>query len=125
MIDSRNTFRKVNPTINDFSPDQLEGLTTIIKSYRGESVDFTANEWLTSTFEGGSYEDVEGLCKVANKDDIIENDYSLTPGRYVGFSIQIDEDFDYQGRMSEIHDELAKLNIESDELMQAIQGLKL
>jgi type I restriction enzyme M protein len=57
--------------------------------------------------------------------DIIENDYSLTPGRYVGFSIQIDEDFDYQGRMSEIHDELSKLNSESGELMQVIQGLKL
>jgi type I restriction enzyme M protein len=124
MIDARNTFRKVNSTINDFSPDQLEGLTTIIKSYRGESVDFSFNEWLTSTFESGSYEDVEGLCKVASMDDIIENDYSLTPGRYVGFSIQIDEDFDYQGRISEIHDELAKLNNESDKLMQSIQGLK-
>jgi len=125
MIDARNTFRKVNATINDFSPDQIEGLTTIIKSYRGESVDFSSNEWLTKTFESGSYKDVEGLCKVASMDDIIENDYSLTPGRYVGFSIQIDEDFDYKGRISEIHDELAKLNSESDEFMQAIQGLKL
>ena len=125
MIDARNTFRKVNSTINDFSPDQLQGLTTIIKSYRGESVDFTANEWLTKTFETGSYEDVEGLCKVASMDEIIESDYSLTPGRYVGFSIKIDENFDYQGRMAEIHDKLAKLNSESAELMQAIQGLKL
>jgi type I restriction enzyme M protein len=125
MIDARNTFRKVNSTINDFTPDQLEGLTTIIKSYRGEQVDFASNEWLTSTFESGSYEDVEGLCKVASMDEIIENDYSLTPGRYVGFSIQIDEDFDYQGRMSEIHDELSKLNSESGELMQVIQRLKL
>ena len=125
MINARNTFRKVNTTINDFSPDQLEGLTTIIKSYRGEEVDFTANEWLTKTFESGCYEEIEGLCKVASMDEIIENDYSLTPGRYVGFSIQIDEDFDYQGRMVEIQNELAKLNSESDELMQAIQGLKL
>ena len=125
MIDARNTFRKVNSTINDFSPDQLQGLTTIIKSYRSESVDFTVNEWLTKKFESGSYEDVEGQCKVASMDDIIENDYSLTPGRYVGFSIQIDKDFDYQGRMSEIHDELSKLNAESDDLMQVIRRLKL
>ena len=125
MIDARNTFRKVNSTINDFSPDQLEGLTTIIKSYRGEKVDFKANEWLTKNFESGVYEDVEGLCKVATMDKIIENDYSLTPGRYVGFSIQIDEDFDYKGRMSEIHDELSKLNAESDDLMKSIQDLKL
>ena len=125
MIDARNTFRKVNSKINDFSLDQLEGLTSIIKFYRGEVVDFTANDWLIDSFKNGKYEDIEGLCKVASIDDIIENDYSLTPGRYVGFSIQIDEDFDYQGRMSEIHDELAKLNTESDELMQAIQGLRL
>lgn len=125
MIDARKTFRKVNSTINDFSPDQLQGLTSIIKNYRGEEVDFSANDWLKNTFENGEYDDIEGLCKIASMDDIIENDYSLTPGRYVGFSIQIDEDFDYKGRMSEIHDELAKLNTESGELMRAIQGLKL
>ena len=125
MIDARNTFRKVNTKINDFSPDQIEGLTAIIKSYRGETVDFKANEWLTKNFESGSYEDVEGLCKVTMMDEIIENNYTLNPGRYVGFSIQIDEDFDYKGRMSEIHDELAKLNAESDDLMKSIRDLKL
>ena len=125
MIDARNTFRKVNTTINDFSPEQLAGLTTIMKSYRGEKVDFTANDWLKETFEAGQYKDIEGLCKIASMEDIIENDYSLTPGRYVGFSIQIDEDFDYKGRMAEIHNELAELNSESVELMNAIQGLKL
>tara|TARA_B100001057_G_scaffold426646_1_gene450903 strand:- start:1987 stop:3540 length:1554 start_codon:yes stop_codon:yes gene_type:complete len=125
MIDARNTFRKVTSTINDFSPDQLDGLTTIIKSYRGEQVDFTANEWLTKIFKSGSYEDVEGLCKITSMNDIIENDYSLTPGRYVGFSIQIDEDFDYQSRMKEIHDELSKLNMENDELIKSIKKLKL
>ena len=125
MIDARNTFRKVNSTINDFSPDQLEGLTSIIKSYRGESVDFTANEWLASTFKSSSYEDVEGLCKIASMDDIIENNYSLNPGRYVGYSIQIDEHFDYQGRITEIHNELAKLDSENNKLVQAIRKLKL
>jgi len=125
MIDARNTFRKVNATINDFSPNQLEGLTSIIKFYRGESVDFKANEWLTKTFKSGSYEDIESLCKVASMNDIIENDYSLTPGRYVGFSFQVEEDFDYKKRISEIHEELSKLNTESDELMEAIQKLKL
>ena len=125
MIDARNTFRKFNATINVFSQDQLEGLTTIVKSYRGETVDFKANEWLTKNFKSGSYEDVEGLCKVATMDEIIENDYSLTPGRYVGFSIQIDEDFDYKSRMVEIHEELAKLNTESNDLMKSIRDLKL
>lgn len=125
MIDARNTFRKVTQTINDFSPDQLEGLTTIIKSYRGEKVNFSANEWLTKIFPNDKYEDIEGLCKVANIEEIIENDYSLTPGRYVGFSIHIDEDFDYQARITEIHNELGRLNIESNVLMQDAQKLQL
>jgi type I restriction enzyme M protein len=124
MINARNTYREVTNTINDFSSDQLEGLTTIIRSYRGENVDFKANEWLIKTFESGYYEEIEGLCKVASLEDIIENDYSLNPGRYVGFSIKIDENFDYQARMSEIQEELAKLNKESDNLMNTLQGIK-
>lgn len=128
MIDARKTFRKVTQTVNDFSPEQLEGLTAIIKNYRGEKVNFKANDWLKETFPKGQYEDIEGLCKVApikGEDSIEENDYSLTPGRYVGFTIDIDEDFDYKGRMSEIHDELGKLNSESVELMKAIQAVKV
>ena len=69
---------------------------------------------INQTFERKCYEDIKGLCKVATKDDIIKNDYSLTPGLYVGFNTQIDKDFDYQGRISKIHKELDMLNSESD-----------
>jgi type I restriction enzyme M protein len=58
-------------------------------------------------------------------DEIIEQDYSLTPGRYVGVSIDIDMDFDYKGRMAEIHSELATLNEEANKLMDQIQSVKL
>ena len=122
MIDARHTFRKVTQTINDFSPEQLEGLTALIKHYRGEEVDFGNNTWLEENFPKGEYEDREGLCKVASLKEIEENDYSLNPGRYVGFSIKVDPNFDYKGRMKEIHEELAKLNKESIELMNNIQG---
>lgn len=69
-------------------------------------------------------EDVEGLCKIVDREEVAENDYSLTPGRYVGYSIQIDEDFDYQARMNEIHNELADLNKEANELMEQIVSFK-
>ena len=58
-------------------------------------------------------------------EEIIEQDYSLTPGRYVGVSIDIDMDFDYKGRMAEIHSELAGLNNEANGLMNQIQSLEL
>jgi type I restriction enzyme M protein len=36
MIDARNTFRKVNTTINDFSAGQLRNFNAIMSAYRGE-----------------------------------------------------------------------------------------
>ncbi len=125
MIDARNVFRKVTTTINDFSPEQMEGLTAIIKLYRGEAVDFGENAWLKERFPSDRYQDVEGLCKIVNLEEVKEQDYSLTPGRYVGVSINFDADFDYQSRMEEIHSELAVLNEAANALMQQIQKVKV
>ncbi len=85
------------------------------------------SDWnkLNVWFPDNKYVDVEGLCKIVDLEEIEENDYSLTPGRYVGYSIQIDEDFDYQARMAEIHSELAELNTEANELMNQIQSVEL
>ena len=80
---------------------------------------------LNEHFPEQQYQDIEGLCKVVGLAEVAENDYSLTPGRYVGYSIQIDMDFDYQGRMAEIHKELAGLNDEANGLMKQIQGTVL
>lgn len=80
---------------------------------------------LIALFPDGQYQDVEGLCKIADRAEIAEQDYSLTPGRYVGVKIDIDMDFDYQGRMKEIHSELEDLNKEANALMSQIQAVKL
>lgn len=126
MIDARNTYRKVTSTINDFSEEQMEGLTALINAFRGDDLGVKVdNSWFNEHFPEGSYQDVEGLCKVVEMDEIIEQDYSLTPGRYVGVSIDIDMDFDYQGRMAEIHSELSSLNEEANALMNQIQSVEL
>lgn len=126
MIDARNVYRKVNSTINDFDEDQMEGLTALINTFRGEKPGVRSdNSWFHEHFPDGSYQDVEGLCKVVDLEEIIEQDYSLTPGRYVGVSIDIDMDFDYKGRMAEIHTELASLNDEANTLMNHIQSVEL
>ena len=126
MVDGRNTYRKVTSTINDFSEEQLEGLTALINAFRGDDLGVKAdNSWFNEHFPEGSYQDVEGLCKVVDMDEIIEQDYSLTPGRYVGVKIDIDMDFDYQGRMAEIHNELSALNEQANALMEQIQKMEL
>ncbi|MCZ2101030.1 MAG: type I restriction-modification system subunit M [Chitinophagales bacterium] len=126
MIDARNVYRKVSTTLNDFSDEQLEGLTAIMAMYRGEKPKVSKdNAWFNEHFPDGKYRDVEGLCKIVSLEEVAEQDYSLTPGRYVGVNIEIDMDFDYKGRMKELHSELATLNAEANELMNKIQGFEL
>jgi type I restriction enzyme M protein len=80
---------------------------------------------LRENFPNDQYQDIEGLCKIVNRDEVEENDYSLTPGRYVGYKIDIDPNFDYKGRMNDIHSELDILNNSSQELLQLIKEVKL
>ena len=58
------------------------------KEYFQEQID-----WLNERFPNGVYEDVIGLCKVAKidgEDGIVDQDYSLNAGRYVGVVIEDD-----------------------------------
>ncbi len=81
--------------------------------------------WLTERFPNGVYRDVIGLCKVApmdGEDGIIDQDYSLNAGRYVGVVIEDDgmtaEEFKVE--MLSLNDELAKLNEDARELEKVI-----
>ncbi|WP_275934898.1 HsdM family class I SAM-dependent methyltransferase [Jannaschia seosinensis] len=78
-------------------------------------------DWLLSRFPEGRLRDVEGLVKLVDQAELAENDYSLTPGRYVGVAPEEDdEDFDFEEAIKEIHDELETLNAEAAELAETI-----
>jgi type I restriction enzyme M protein len=76
--------------------------------------------WLTEKFGEGEYRDVLGLCKLADRTEIAEKGYSLTPGAYVGVAPVEDDGVDFAARMAEIHSELLALQAESNELMDTI-----
>ena len=77
-------------------------------------------KWLTDKFGAGEYKDILGLCKLATDEEIAEKNYSLTPGAYVGVAEAEDDGVDFNKRMKEIHEELLKLQAESNELMNSI-----
>ena len=78
--------------------------------------------WLTERFPDGELRDVEGLVKLVARAEIEANDWSLTPGRYVGVAPEEeDEDFDFATTMREIHAELADLNAEAAVLAARVQ----
>lgn len=76
--------------------------------------------WLYNKFGEGTYEDIPGLCKIADVEAIGEKGWSLTPGAYVGVAPEEDDGVDFKERMIEIHKELLELQAESNELMNTI-----
>jgi type I restriction enzyme M protein len=78
-------------------------------------------QWLTERFPAGELCDVEGLVKLVDRDEIKANDWSLTPGRYVGVAPEEeDEDFDFEEGLRSIHIDLKGLNEEAEELAARI-----
>lgn len=78
--------------------------------------------WLTERFPEAKLRDVEGLVKLVNRAEIEANDWSLTPGRYVGVAPEeVDEEFDFEETLREIHVELEDLNVEAVQLAATIR----
>ena len=90
------------------------------KDYWQEQID-----WLLERWSDGKYQDVIGLCKVAKlegEDGIIDNDYSLNAGRYVGVVIEDDgmtED-EFKETMKGLNADFSTLNAEAEELAKQI-----
>ena len=79
--------------------------------------------WLHSRFPDGWYADVPGLCKAVTQEEIAANDWSLTPGRYVGVAAAAEEDEDdFAEKLRAIHEELAELNDKAAELAGRISS---
>ena len=78
-------------------------------------------EWLIERFPEEKLRDVEGLVKLVDKAELKENDWSLTPGRYVGVAPEEeDPDFDFGETMRSIHTELENLNKQALDLAKKI-----
>jgi len=59
-----------------------------------------------------------------SRSNIKDNDYSLSPGRYVGTGVSVKKDDDneiFVGRMREIHSDLAELSHQALGLTQRVQ----
>lgn len=78
--------------------------------------------WLTERFPEAKLRDVEGLIRLVTIKEIEANDWSLTPGRYVGVAPEEEDgDFDFEEVLREIHIELEGLNTEAVKLAAIIK----
>ncbi len=74
-----------------------------------------------SAFQNGSLEDELGFCKVATTEEIAQQDYILTPGRYVGITEVEDDGESFEEKMTRLTSELADMFMESHRLENEIR----
>jgi len=108
FIYARDIYTSIDRAHRTFSPEQLNEIVDIVKSYREE--------------EGSKpYQDVRGLCRVADFSEIEKQDYSLNPGRYVGIPDFKDDDENFQGKLKEYSEKIDEINNLNKNLEKNIQ----
>jgi type I restriction enzyme M protein len=106
---------------HDDEPTPHDAALTTLK----DALHFIAQgHWLLHRFPEARYADVAGLCKSVTRDGIEKADWSLTPGRYVGISVESDDDEEvFLERLAEIAEELKSLKADSDRLFHSVSSI--
>ena len=105
FIDARKMGDMVNRRLRELSDEDIKKIADTYISWQKE--------------EG--YEDVKGFCKVANMDEIKDNDYILTPGRYVGIEDVEDDGEPFEEKMERLTKTLSEQFAKSRELEDEIR----
>ena len=81
----------------------------------------TYHQWRGSYNGDGEYKDILGFCKNTTLEEIKNNDYVLTPGRYVGIEEEEDDGIPFEEKMKTLTAELAEQFKQSRELEEEIK----
>ena len=104
FIDARKMGTMVTRKLRELTDEDIKKLADTYKAY----VD-------------GTLEDVKGFCAVKDTKDIAEQDYILTPGRYVGIEEQEDDGEPFEEKMARLTAELSDMFKKSHELEEEIR----
>ena len=124
FIDARHIFHQIDRAHRDFTAEQIEFISNIVRLYRGEDIQTVdgSNELLEQNFPGGQYVDVGGLCKIVSRAEIEEQGWSLNPGRYTGTAAVDEEDIDFLDCLGRLREEFTKLSNETDALRAQVDA---
>ncbi|WP_097436569.1 4-hydroxyphenylacetate 3-monooxygenase, oxygenase component [Escherichia coli] len=120
FIDARNLGTMISRTTKELTTEDIATIADTYHAWRS-----TPEELAARIARGDSklekYEDQAGFCKVATLQDIKDNDYVLTPGRYVGAAEQEDDGVAFETKMRELSKTLFEQMKQAEELDRAIR----
>lgn len=105
FIDARKLGFMVDRRLRELSAEDIEKIASTYQNWR----------------QGKEYEDILGFCKEATTEEIAEQYYILTPGRYVGIEEVEDDGEPFDEKMTRLSEELYKLFEKSHELEKSIK----
>lgn len=112
FIDARKLGHLVDRTHRDLAHDEVERISNAYHAWRGEP-------------NNREYEDEPGFCKSATLDEIASHGHALTPGRYVGSEMLVDDGEPFEEKMARLTATLGEQFAESEILTQKISdGLR-
>lgn len=106
FIDARKLGHMVDRRVRELSTEDIVKIAATYQNWR----------------QGKAYEDTLGFCKVVTTSEISEQDYILTPGRYVGIEEVEDDGEPFEEKMVRLTSELSGLFKKSRELEDEIRA---
>ena len=103
FIDARKMGHMVDRKHRDLSDEDIKKLAQTFES-----------------FQNGTLENIKGFCAAADLNEIIKQDYILTPGRYVGIEDNQDDCEEFNAKLSRLTIELSSIFAKSHELESQI-----
>ena len=106
FIDARKLGHMIDRKVRELSEEDIRKIADTYQNWR----------------QGKEYEDIQGFCKVASLMEIGEQDYILTPGRYVGIEQEEEDGEPFEEKMQRLTSELSGLFAKSRELEDEIRN---
>jgi type I restriction enzyme M protein len=109
FIDARKMGVLIDRVHRELTPEEIAKIAGAYHDWRGDA-------------GAGDYEDVQGLCKSAQVEEIKKNGYVLTPGRYVGAEAAEEDDEPFEEKMQKLTAKLEEQFQESSRLEAEIRS---
>lgn len=105
FIDARKKGEMVTRSIRELTDENIKEW----KEKKLESYDIQEIASVFDKYRRGEFEDIAGFCSVKTLQDIAEQDFILTPGRYVGITEEVDDEEPYDIKIERLTSELNDL----------------
>lgn len=106
FIDARNLGQMIDRRHRELTPEEINQVADTYHHWRNKN---------------DHYEDILGFCKAAPLEEVKKNNYVLTPGRYVGTKVEMEDDEVFEAKMARLTKELSQQFADSKKLEKQIK----